>query len=359
MKGLSVIIFSRNYPERTIGAIKDIYDYVDEIVLVDSSDSKERKELLKSKKDNVWKKLNIYYIVPMGFVELYRGYAISKCSKDWILYLDTDERVSEKLKKDLRKITRTSKCSAYNIVRYEDVTSDVDYRNFTFQIRLFMKSKIKYKGIIDERPQIMGRLCRFNDRAYYMGHILEQMQHQSNEYYKPENKFSRYELISYYDYNAKILSYIARVRGIKEEDIMSRMSAKFIKSILGVYEKVTFRKLDQEISTLDYFSFAFIRLFGLSYKQGNWRGMLKAFPMALKNATMHLKYKLESNHIQTYKISRIINDIGMIKFLGLDNDETIKSLNEKYKDSKLAGLGLLAHLLEQRYSAMKRNGRYP
>lgn len=359
MKGLSVILFSRNYPERTIGAIRDIYKYVDEIILVDSSEAAGRKELLVSKRENKWNKLKIYYMVPLGFVELYRSYAINKCSRDWVLYLDVDERVSDKLKKDIKNITRTSRCSAYNVVRYEDVAGEIDHRKFSFQVRLFRKSNVQYRGIIDERPIVDGKLCRFDSDIYYIMHVLEQMRHQFNEYYKPENKFSKYELLSYHDYNTKMLSYLARVRGIKEEDIRTRPSARYVIKLLNGYELITFRKPSQEISTFDYSIFTLIRLWGLSYKQRNWRGMLNALPTALKVGISHLKYKMRPHHNQTYEISRIINEIGMIKFLGLDNEIIINKINKKYKDEKLAGLGLLSHLLEQRYAVMKGKGEYP
>ena len=110
---LNLISFSRNDVNDVKSLINEMKDIVDEVVVVDSSDEKRHNQLLKFSKEN--KKVRIYYVVPLGYVEPLRMYALKKCRSNWVLLLDADERLNKPFKKNLRKIIKNAKCNAYSV----------------------------------------------------------------------------------------------------------------------------------------------------------------------------------------------------------------------------------------------------
>ena len=277
MQKLSLLTFTRNHMERAYGLIEDLYDAADEIILIDSSRKEEREKLEKMKKEKKWSKLKVYYMVPLGFVELYRPYGLSKCKNDWVLYLDVDERISSELKNDIIKIINDSDCAAYNSVRYEDFNEQNGNRGLsTYQVRLIRKSKVRYKGIIDERPIVDGKTGMLDEKKYYIKHVSELMRHQFNEYYTT-NKFSKYECMSYDDLNKRILQDLAKTRGVGESTIHARRLGRAISFLLKFYEKITFRDMGKEIAPFDYFMYWFMKSIVFGIKMRSISFIVKSF----------------------------------------------------------------------------------
>ncbi len=273
MQRLSLLTFSRGYVDRVFSMIEDLYDVVDEIVLIDSSDKEERKKLHAMKKKRRWSKLKIVYIVPLGFVELYRPYGLSLCKNDWVLPLYADERISDLFKADINNIINNTKCSAFNIVRYENVEKGEGRSNFfTFQIQLIRKSKVRYKGLVDERPEVDGELCTLDSSKYYVRHITELMRHESNEYYKRGSKFREFEGISYHEYNERLLEHLSRLRGEGIEKTRGTLSGRALHKMILAYERMMRKRPEQEISDFDLFFFIMIKGFAVSAKAKSIRG---------------------------------------------------------------------------------------
>ncbi len=341
--------FSRNHTSQVLGMVDDLYSLVDEIILVDSSNKEGRKELLSAKRKKGWKKLKIFYMVPLGFVETCRSYGLTKCTNDWVLYLDADERPSEELRSDIKKIISTAKHSAFIIKRYEDVSGG-ELRSFTFQTRIFKKSMIRYKGIIDERPEVRGG-TDYLDSPYYITHERVLMRHQFNEYYKRRHSFLEFESISYSQYNQLIQEYISRLRGMTYEEGRASLLARVAKKTMLAYESIGLKRQEQELSNFDYFAFALIKEFAFGAKGGNPNVILSGPRVAYMRAKEMARLKAMPDHSASFKIAKIINNVGMVKFLGLDKDSVISKLNRQYMDNRkgMQGLSLLAHLLREKY----------
>jgi hypothetical protein len=359
MQKLSLLTFTRNHVERLFGMIEDLYDTVDDIVIIDSSDKKDREELNAMIKKKKWNKIRIYYIVPLGFMELYRPYGLKKCKNEWVLFLCVDERISVQLKSDVIDIINNTKCAAFNADRYENVSEGESKSNFfTFQIQLFRKSMVKYKGIVDERPEVNGETCMLDSSKYYVRHIFELMRHQFNEYYM-SGKFAKYECMSYADFNDKILANYARAIGKSTEDTSKRMSWKLAITLLHLYEKAGFKKPELEISPFDYFVYTSMRGIGYGIKEKSITDTIMALPRSFKIIKIRQKLKSERDHDEAFRISRIITTEGIIKFLNLNDEKELKRLNKKYMDNKdgLAGIFLLMHLLKERYNSLQESAK--
>ena len=137
---VALLLFSHDDAENAIDLIKNLYPFVDEIVNIDSSKNGQHMMLIKEKKAMRLKKLRIYKNISLGIIELFKPWAIGLCKSDWILSIDTDERMNEDFKRDLRMVIGKSRCDAYAIRRYEYVVNNV-HGGFTWQTKLFRKGK--------------------------------------------------------------------------------------------------------------------------------------------------------------------------------------------------------------------------
>ena len=196
-----MLLFSRNDTRKAWSLIGDMYDHVDEIVLVDSSNGREHGALV-SKAASL-KKLRIHYVVPLGYLEPALMYAIGKCSGSWILLMNTDERLSADLKRDIRMLTESAGCSAFSIRRYENVADGSRGPYANWQTRLFRKGTVEFRGIIHEQPEVRGSLERLGD-GYYMDHVDRLKGASSLGYYVME----RFNRISYRNFNERLVDYL-------------------------------------------------------------------------------------------------------------------------------------------------------
>ncbi|MDP4290086.1 MAG: glycosyltransferase family 2 protein [Bacteroidota bacterium] len=80
---------------KTFNAVKDI---ADEMILVDSGSTDKTREIAASLG------VKVYVETPYKGCGLQKNAAIEKCTSDWILFVDADEVVSEKLKEEIVRI---------------------------------------------------------------------------------------------------------------------------------------------------------------------------------------------------------------------------------------------------------------
>ena len=98
MVEVSFITFTRNSAHRLRGLLEHVKDVVDEIIVVDGYSTDETVDIAKSYGAKVYQRK------PWGYPDPDRMFALKQASYDWILYLDDDERLSIKLKKDLKSL---------------------------------------------------------------------------------------------------------------------------------------------------------------------------------------------------------------------------------------------------------------
>lgn len=348
--GLSLLVFSRNDASKAISLVRKLYDIADEIVLVDSSGREGRRELAVEKERLGLSKMRIFYVVPLGYPDPMREYALGKCRNDWILLLDTDEVLSEELCKNLKEIIGNASASAFAIRRYEEVNRyGKDSRFSTWQVRLFRKSMTTYRGLRHEQPMIDGRLARLDGNAYYINHLEEVKGATSNESIRLEALDER---LSYEIYNMQFLEYVGKFM-MPEGSVEGTWAGRSVKGFLSVYERLGGKKPGDELSDFDYFMFNVFRDLGYIAKG---RPLVKIFRI-WKDQKAHLdrikEWKRSPDSRENFEISKAINRVGIIRFLDLDKESTIRRLNSKYKDKK-GGIGLLVELLHEQYRRKRR-----
>lgn len=152
---ISATIVCLNEAEKLERCLKSIENFADELVVVDlgSSDN----SLLVAKKF----KAKVYHHKFVPFVELVRNYAISKASGDWILILDPDEKISDKLKASLKKVEKNGKFVAVNIPRKNIFFARwIKHTNWwpDKHIRFFKKGKVVWTDKIHIYPKVDGEI---------------------------------------------------------------------------------------------------------------------------------------------------------------------------------------------------------
>ena len=88
---ISVVTVCFNEAEKLDKCLESVSDFADEIVVLDLGSTDNTSQIAKKHK------AKIYHHDFVNYVELVRDYSISKASNDWILVLDPDEEIPEKL----------------------------------------------------------------------------------------------------------------------------------------------------------------------------------------------------------------------------------------------------------------------
>lgn len=342
-KKLSVIIFSRNDTKNLLELIYNVYNIADQVVIIDSSEKTEREKIIRVIKK--LEKTEFFWVVALGYPDPLRMYGLSKCKNDWVLYLDTDERISDALRQDVNKIIQTNNACAFAIKRFENRNTKKPNTFFTWQIRLYRKGCVRYKGIIHEQPIINGDIKRLDDK-YYINHGKNVI---GRDYWKME-KFERY---SYESFNDVVIDYASKLNACTKDAFVKTQKGKFILLTLALYEKLGLKKKECEISNFDYLLLYSMRDFAYKFKSGDFRGILTTAVEKARWLKKFKKWKNSSEGKISFNIAIDIWKYGIISYLRLDDEKIVLKLNKKYANRK-QGVDLLIKLIKDKYY-----GRYP
>ena len=97
---ISVVILTKNEEENIIDCLEKIL-WVDEIIIIDDNSEDRTIEVIKSLNNG---KIKIYERWLNNNFSEQRNFGLSKSTKEWVLFIDADERVSEELKDELNSI---------------------------------------------------------------------------------------------------------------------------------------------------------------------------------------------------------------------------------------------------------------
>ena len=152
MNKISGVIIAKNEEKMIADALESI-SFCDEIIVIDNSSIDETKKISEEKNAKV------YNMSSSNFSDL-RNYGLSKASHDWILYIDADERVDDKLKSSIKKIlSDVSTYSGFKLKRKNYYLGKNEWPNIEKLERLFKKEKLKtWKGKLHESPVVEGEI---------------------------------------------------------------------------------------------------------------------------------------------------------------------------------------------------------
>ncbi|MCK5602885.1 glycosyltransferase family 2 protein [Candidatus Pacearchaeota archaeon] len=169
---ISACIITKNEEKHIRKCLESIKNVVDEIVIVDGYSIDKTIDICKEYTDK------IYIQKFSGSFAEERTTSVSKASHDWILQIDADETLSEKLQTYLRDLTQYNKYVAHSFARrnYYDKegTKWTKHAYFPdYQPRLFKKDKLKYdiSRTIMEEAIIDGKI-RYAPFDLYLNHYV-------------------------------------------------------------------------------------------------------------------------------------------------------------------------------------------
>jgi hypothetical protein len=97
-----------------------------------------------------------FRLAPLGLAEAYRAYALSKVCSEWVLMLDSDERINERLKADLKKLIESDAdaLKILRVIRHDQFSTDPALIQITgYKTRLFKKTKRSFLVVFTSNLQ--------------------------------------------------------------------------------------------------------------------------------------------------------------------------------------------------------------
>ena len=163
---LSVIIITKNEEDKIRACLESV-KWADEIIIADNGSEDLTLEISKKYTDK------ISTFKDLDFASL-RNKAFDKSSGDWVLYVDTDERILDDLKREIEVLITFADYSAHAISRKNIIFGEeVKYGPFwpDWVIRLFKREDFeKWVGEIHEQPKFKGKLGYTKNSLLHLTH---------------------------------------------------------------------------------------------------------------------------------------------------------------------------------------------
>lgn len=191
---ISVVVTNYNESEKLKKCLQSVKDFADEIVIIDLESEE--------KLDNIEKEFNAkiatHKFVP--YVELVRNFSISQAQNEWILILDPDEVVGDKLKYRLKEISQEGKYNAVNIPRKNVFFGKwIAHSNWwpDRHIRFFDKQYVKWSQKIHSYPEVDGKILNLPSQKEL---AIEHFGYSNiSEFIERQNRYSTIDALNRYE----------------------------------------------------------------------------------------------------------------------------------------------------------------
>lgn len=164
MATLSIIILSKNVENEITPALVSS-KFADEIILVDTGSADNTVEIAKKHK------ARIVHSTGDSFAK-WRNDGARASKSDWLLYLDSDERIPKKLANEILKTISNPAKQAYTISRFEVfLGKHLAHWPDPRVLRLIQKRSLKkWEGNLHEQPKIDGVIGDLENQMVHLSH---------------------------------------------------------------------------------------------------------------------------------------------------------------------------------------------
>lgn len=166
MAKLSVIVLSKDVAEEIVPTLKTCR-FADEVILVDTGSTD---DTIKVSRPFVDKVVQIPVSVP-NFAR-WRNEGARVAKGDWLLYIDSDERINLNLQREILSIIEKGEHNSYTIPRYEVfMGKHLNHWPHPRVHRLFKKDAlIRWRGKLHEQPQVKGSVGQIRHQLIHLSH---------------------------------------------------------------------------------------------------------------------------------------------------------------------------------------------
>lgn len=168
---ISVVILTKNEEKNIIDCLETV-SWADEIIIVDDFSDDRTLEVAKSLNN---KKIKIYKNKLDGDFAEQRNFGLSKATKDWVLFVDADERVSRELKEEINSIiiNREQKNIGYMVKRTDFMWGSKLKHGETGNIKFLRFAKRgagAWVGKVHETWQVDGKIGELEEHLNHFPH---------------------------------------------------------------------------------------------------------------------------------------------------------------------------------------------
>ena len=145
--GLSLCMIVKNEEHYLEGCLESAKSLVDEIIILDTGSTDKTIEIAKKYTDN------IYHFEWCNDFSKARNESLKHATKEWILYLDADERLQESQLQDIRDLMKRPEFGAYmlNLKCYSDMNDYSKYEMAVYRRMFRNYENVYFKGKVHEQ----------------------------------------------------------------------------------------------------------------------------------------------------------------------------------------------------------------
>ncbi len=183
MKKISVVISAFNEEKMIEDCLKSVKDLADEIIFIDNTSQDKTVDIAKKYAARI-------FIRPNDPVMLNRNknFGFTKASGDWIISLDSDERITPELAREIKKAVNNPNVNGYEIPRKNIIFNKWIQNSIwwpDYNLRLFRKEKGKFREKhVHEKLTVQGRLTKLkNPMVHYNYQTVSQFINKLNKTY--------------------------------------------------------------------------------------------------------------------------------------------------------------------------------
>ncbi len=163
MAMLTAIIIAKNEEKMLQSCINALKPISDEIIVVDNASSDRTSEIA------MRNGAKVTISNETSFASL-RNTGLEKATRDWVLYVDSDERVTKGLAEEIKSTLASTKYNGF-IINREDYYFGNKRPLFSPMHRLFRRSALKqWKGALHETPEVDGLITALKNPLLHFTH---------------------------------------------------------------------------------------------------------------------------------------------------------------------------------------------
>lgn len=163
---LSVIVLTHNDESRIVDCLECL-QFADELIVIDDESTDRTVDLVKQYTSKIFtKKLNNNFANQ-------RNFALNHVHSDWVLFIDSDELVSERLREEIAKKMKDNTIHGYFFKRYDFMWGKKIRHGEVGQVRLLRLGRAgygKWKGAVHEVWKINGKKAEIDAPLIHVPH---------------------------------------------------------------------------------------------------------------------------------------------------------------------------------------------